>query len=397
MYIVKPCIYETSNGEIPGFIICNSLSLGELDADLLYVNRYLHKKSMKSDDTAYQYSHRITKFLNFLELHEKTYLEADDEDIVRYMHTLQYEMDADLISIQQRISPAALSMYYYPVRGLYIYLYECRIPVRVDVQVIRSRGGKNSYLQGISESLPSPDLTLERAYQYGAPARDYLKWYTEEEKERMLSAFRNKRNQAIFSISLDGFRIDEILSCRIHDYDVDTGFLTPFRSKRKPDGSEQRTGKISERSMSLLADYLINERAAVETEAYANGNVISDAMFIVLKHGRDFGKPLSYRSFWMCLKTAARKAGFNERQIRTHSGRSTRANEVFTDWSKNPEKYTENDIKDIFGWKSMDSSAPYLNRNDRERQIAIADKMKELDNQLHERYAKKLRKDNDKK
>ena len=53
MYTVKPCIYETSNGEIPGFIICNSLSLGELDADLLYVNRYLHKKSMKSDDTAY--------------------------------------------------------------------------------------------------------------------------------------------------------------------------------------------------------------------------------------------------------------------------------------------------------------------------------------------------------
>ena len=99
----------------------------------------------------------------------------------------------------------------------------------------------------------------------------------------------------------------------------------------------------------------------------------------------------------MCLKTAARKAGFDETRIRTHSGRSTRANEVFTDWSKNPEKYTENDIKDIFGWKSMDSAAPYLNRNDRERQIAIAEKMQELDNQLHERYAKKLRKDNDKK
>ena len=53
------------------------------------------------------------------------------------MHSLQYDMSSAVVSIvEQRLSPQALAAYYYPIRGFYIYLYECKQPVQVEIQIV---------------------------------------------------------------------------------------------------------------------------------------------------------------------------------------------------------------------------------------------------------------------
>ena len=114
-----------------------------------------------------------------------------------------------------------------------------------------------------------------------------------------------------------------------------------------------------------------------------------DEIFVVLRHGESYGQPLRYNNFWQILKGAARRMGFDPEMVRTHSGRSTRANEVFTDMAKHPGKWTEQDILDLFGWASVKSAKPYINKNDPDRKIAIAKKLKEADNERREREREK--------
>lgn len=390
MFTVKKCTFSTTLGEVCGYVIENA----SVDpVDLMWVNKYLHKLSNKSSKTTYQYAHRLCKFLQFLKKRGKTYRDCTDDDIVKYMHGLQYDMSSAVVFIvEQRLSPQALAAYYYPIRGLYIYLFDCKQPVKVDIQLVM-KYRRERYLQGIAPALPSPDLVLDTAYERGAPAKDYIKWYTEEQKEALLSSLRTLRDRAIFSISLDGFRIDEILSSRESDYDQENAVLTPYRSKRKQDGSKKRSAPLSDRSVKLLKEYKINERDVVETEVEESGGKMPDEIFVVLRRGESCGQPLKYGNFMQILKGAARRAGMDETKIRTHSGRSTRANEVVTDRAKNPGKWTDKDIRDLFGWKSDRSAEPYINRNDPERMKALAGRLRDMDKkrrQTNDRSDKKL-------
>ena len=202
-----------------------------------------------------------------------------------------------------------------------------------------------------------------------------------QEKAAILSGFRTLRDKAVFSISLDGFRIDEILSSRREDYDESTGILTPYRSKRKPDGSELRSAPLSERSIKLLEDYYLEERAPVEAALFDMGKMPAENIFLTLRRGKTFGEPLSYMAFRQALKGAARRAGLDPEKIRTHSGRSTRANEVSRDMAEHPERWKGGmkQVRDIFGWKSDRSFDPYVNRNDTRTQKALAKKLRQID------------------
>lgn len=393
MYTVQPCVFSTTRGDVAGYVICNDSD--SLDMELMYVNRYLHQVAVKSDSTAKQYAYRLKNFLNFLLLYNKSVMECTDKDIVKFMHSKQYDLDASVVNIQQRISPSALAAHYFPIRGLFIYLYNCRLPIKVNIELIKTRSGKNSYLSGIAQTMPVPDIVMDSSYKNGAADRDYIKWYTEEQKEALLSAFRTIRNKCIMSIGLDGARIDEILSSRIEDYDVETGTLTPLRSKGKADGSELRTIHLSERSIKLLNDYLLNEREKAEAELYEEGKMLSRYLFIVLRRGKNFGSPLSYRSYMYCLKTAARRAGFDEKKIRSHSGRSTRVNEIFSDWAEHPARWTEEEIREMFGWKTIESAEQYLNQSDTRRKKAITKKLLEHDKEVFERNRKRKSKRGD--
>ena len=348
-------------------------------SDLMWLNSYLHQLSYKSVKTSYQYAHKLRRFLCFLETIGKTYWECTDTDLVRYMRSLQYDTSEKVVSITEQIrSPGALRSYYCPVRGFFLFLYQCKQPLKVEITLVQ-KADRNRYLQGIAPVLTKPDMVMDLAWEHGARTRDYIRWYTEDQKRTLLCGFRTLRDRTIFSLGLDGFRIDEILSSRMRDYDQTNGLLTPYRSKRKADGSEMRSAPLSERTIHLLEDYLINERGTVEFDLTEKGLLMPEEIFVVLRKGESYGQPLKYHDFWQILKRAARRMGFDPAMVRTHSGRSTRANEVFTDMAKHPGKLTEQDILDLFGWASMRSAAPYINRNDSDRMIAVAKKLKEAD------------------
>lgn len=378
MYTVVPCKFMTKTEMKNGYLI-------ESDTvpmvDLLWINRYLHVLAESSAQTAYQYAHRIKRFLIYLEEKGLTYDTCTDEDLSRYLRSLQYDTASAITSIaEQNLSPSALAAYYYPIRGLFVYLYTCKVPIRVDITMVRSKAGKNHFLAGItSPVIEKPDLILDQSYEKGGKRREYIKWYTDEQKEVLLSACRTYRDKAIVSISLDGFRIDEILSSRLCDYDGTTQIFTPYKSKGKGEGEELRSAPLSNRSAEFLELYLLNERGPIELEKFNKGEIVPEEIFLVLRHGKNWGGPLKYRSFWNSLKTAGRKAGFDPTKIRTHSGRSTRANEVFRDWAAHPDNWSEEDIRDLFGWKSLTSAEPYIHQSDPERLTAIARKLRRMD------------------
>ena len=377
MYTAQKCSFPVSDGsERDGYIITHS----ERDADeLIWVNRYLHIVALRSSQTAKQYAYRLANFLNYLEGAGKTYGEADEDDITQYLRMFQYDRES-VITLQQKISVNAIKSHYAPIRGLYIYLYESKQPVAVDIRIITKRRGKNNYLAGIVSSvMEKPDLLINEAYESGADPRPYIKQYTEKQKRALIDALQTKRDKAICSITFDGFRIDEIISSRLGDYDSVMGILTPYRSKRKADGSELRSAPLSERSMRLLEDYLLTERSIVEIELLNAGIQISDQIFINLRHGPYYGKPIQYHNAWGRLKDAAEKTGMDPARVRYHNGRSTRVNEFITDWARSPELYTEQDLLDLTGWKSLSSATPYIERNSIDRSLILSRKLRQAD------------------
>lgn len=384
MYTVQKCSYKTNHDLHEGYVIENP----DIDPiDLVWVNRYLHMVAVGSKNSARQYAYRLCLFLNFLESRGRMYSDAEDSDISRFLRGYQYDLNAAVTSIsEQRISPESLLNYYTPIRGLYIYLYRSGQPVRVTIETIMSRKGKNTYLAGIVDTMPKSDLIIDGAFRKGVSnKRKYIRWYTDEQKDLILANFNTKRDAAIFSISLDGFRIDEILSSRMNDYNERDGILTPYRSKRKDDGSELRSAVLSDRSMRLLDDYFSFEREPLEMELVSKGIAIPENIFINLK-GEHAGEPVHYCNWWKVLKRTAARAGLDPTLIRTHSGRSTRAHEVFTDRQEHPDKWSDQEILDMFGWSSMDSANPYVHHADPRRQINIAKKLHQMDEERRRKY-----------
>ncbi|MGN0038883.1 MAG: tyrosine-type recombinase/integrase [Coriobacteriales bacterium] len=213
---------------------------------------------------------------------------------------------------------------------------------------------------------------------------DYEKWYTDEQVEAIIQNLRTYRDKAVFSISLDGLRVDEILSSRIDLYSASDGTLKLARSKGRSEGAG-RLCVLSERSRNLLEEYLYNERSIVEQKLIEAGLVVPLELFLNLREREgSFGKPMAYHNTLEIIKRAAKRAGLDPAKIRTHSGRSTKAGELFRIQAKNPEKMTDNQILEIMGWKSMTSAEPYKNRQDRETAV---ENWKRLETAKTERHA----------
>ncbi|MCV5434271.1 tyrosine-type recombinase/integrase, partial [Escherichia coli] len=75
--------------------------------------------------------------------------------------------------------------------------------------------------------------------------------------------------------------------------------------------------------------YKENDRREADVE-------YSNYLFLNYK-GRYKGRPLKTRNFLNILKDAAEKAGLDRKEIRTHSGRSTRAQELVEIMRDKPE------------------------------------------------------------
>jgi integrase len=227
-----------------------------------------------------------------------------------------------------------------------------------------TKHARKSYLYGQIYSYDYKYI-IDRYLPRLKSTKDYIKWYTDEEKLRICNSFSTLRDESVFRLTLEGLRIDEALSVRLNDFDAVQGIIKPSRSKGKSSvesGRENhlRVVALPKETCALLERYIATERMLAENESM----VVSQYIFINIKADKYQGQPLSYRNYLRILKLAAKKAGFNSERIRTHSGRSTKVMDILEYGALHPEKgLSDVELLETFGWKSTDSIEPYRNHN----------------------------------
>lgn len=255
MYFVSKCQYPKSNGpNLDGWII---------EHDTLYpfwVNKFIHQMNQGSPGTAKQYAYRLRTLLNYLEsIHSVTYREATTKHLTLFFRYLRYGAPRKIIDItniaEEQKSGFTIRMYFTVIKRFYQYLYQHGAVLNIDFEEgVRSKN-IHAYLYGQQWDEAYVKLKIDDSFERGKPPVKYEKWYTEEQQSAIISHLRSYRDKAIFAISCDGLRIDEILSAQMDLYEDSTGILRLYRSKGRQTGNVDRICLLSERSQELLEEY----------------------------------------------------------------------------------------------------------------------------------------------
>jgi len=367
MYKVSKCIYpKEKSAYMEGWIL-------EHDRNYpFWANKFLHQMNNGSVGTAKQYAYKLCKFFNYLETYHKIdYTTATTDHLSKFFTFMSYGTHSKIINISEsKVSGFTLKVYFTVIKRFYEYLHSQNKDLAVKLNKVKGKANKHSYLYGQYWEDKKSKLVIDNYFERSKLPIKYEKWYSKEQLAAILSQFNTYRDKAIFSLTCDGLRIDEVLSALMHNYDDTEGLLQLHKSKGRETGDVQRVCVLSERTRKYLDEYLFNERSLVETKLLDNGKIPPDEVFLNLKErGNSYGKPVNYNNILEIIKRSAEKAGLDPKGIRTHSGRSTKAGELFREQAKNPKLMTDNQITEIMGWKSMSSAEPYKNRQDRETAI----------------------------
>jgi len=357
---VKRFLFETTTGEA----ICRFM-LTDHFLPMLAPNQYIEMKSVNKLGTGKSHAHKLCVFFNYL--HEKyhtNYDVATNRQVLAFIDHFIYgdRENLRILDPQDSVCYSTLSGYVSAITDFYRWLDQTYGSEMVFYEGER-RCRPQSYLYGQIYTYKHKYL-IDRMLPDVKGSREYIKWYTDEEKEQICIKFNTLRDEAVFRLTLEGFRIDEALSMRRADYHAAERLIQPSRSKRRQPAStghenKLRTVRISKETAKVLNEYLFVERPSAENA----GGTISDWIFLNLR-GSSVGQPLSYHNFRKILKSCAERCGLEPEKIRTHSGRSTKVMEVLENNALHPED-TKSDIqiKALFGWSSIDSITPYMNHN----------------------------------
>lgn len=359
-FMVKRFLFETKSGGM----VCRFMLTDHL-IPMLVPNQYIEIKSVNKLGTGKNCAYKLCVFLNFL--HEKYHAQYDaatNKQVLAFIDYLVYgnRDDLKIADPQDSLCYSTLSGYTSVITDFYRWLdqtYGSEIVFYEGERKCRTQ----SYLYGQIYTYQYKYL-INRILPDVKGRREYIKWYTYEEKKLLCGGFLTLRDEAVFRLTLEGFRIDEVLSMRLENYNAVERLIQPSRSKRKQSAlqghqNKLRTVRISEETAQVLNQYLFVERPSAENA----GGIISDWIFLNLK-GNSVGTPLAYHNYLKILKTCARRCRLDESKIRTHSGRSTKVMEVLEHDVLYPdEAKSEIQIKGLFGWSNIDSINPYMNHN----------------------------------
>ena len=344
------------------------------------VNKFLHQMNLGSINTAKQYAYKLCAFLNYLEeIWEINYIEAETKHLKNFIRYMQYgKKIIPFGTIEGNKSGFTVQAYMNVIKRFYEFLYGQGIDLNLEFQTKR-KNNPEAYLYGQNWDQMVTRLEINDVFDRSKMPIDYIKWYSDEQIEAILDNLKTYRDKAIFSISLDGCRIDEILSLQMKNYNCQEALLTLHRSKGRQTGNTNRLVVLSNRSWKLLEDYLFYERAEVEMDLLEKDILPPEEIFLNLRKRDDsYGQPIKYYNILCILKSAAERAGLDPSRIRTHSGRSTKAMDLFRYQAEHPQELSDDKIKEIMGWKSLDSANPYKNRQDKEITIITAKKLADI-------------------
>ena len=357
---VKRFLFETTAGDE----VCRYM-LTDRFLPMLAPNQYIEMKSINKLGTGKSYAYKLCVYFNFL--HEKqhtNYEAATNKQVLEFVDHLIYgdKENLRILSPQESLCYSTLSGYVTAITDFYRWLDQTYGSEMVFYEGER-RCRPQSYLYGQIYTYQYKYL-INRMLPDVKGSREYIKWYMDEEKALLCSGFHTLRDEAVFRLTLEGFRIDEVLSIRLGDYREVERLIQPSRSKRRQSAvsgyeNKLRTVRIGEETAKALNDYLFVERPSAENE----GGIISDWLFLTLR-GKSAGQPLTYHNYRKILKNCAERCGISAVGVRTHSGRSTKVMEVLEHNALHPEQEKSDiQIKALFGWSQIDSIQPYMNHN----------------------------------
>jgi integrase len=340
-------------------------------------NQWIEAKSMRKASTGKEYAGKLVVYLNYLDRIGLEYSNANNRHVRGFLNHLLYGSSEDLKlrSPEAALSYSTLSKYIIVVTEFYKWLDQVRDTNMTFYERKNNIRARKSFLYG---------QIYTYDYQYIIDAclprlkgrREYLKWYDDDTKDRICSGFLTLRDKAVFRLTLEGFRIDEVLSMTLDSYNAEERLIQPTRSKGK---AEARVGHNPLRTVSLPHDtcelinrYIETERTVAENES----GIISQYLFINLNKGRFQGQPLLYSNYRKSLLRCAQRSGLDTSGIRTHNGRSTKAMEFLEHQALHPEDgITDVIIAETFGWSSLDSIKHYRDHNNQIIAKAVSDKL----------------------
>ena len=355
---VKKFLFETKMGDV----VCRFMLTDNL-IPMIVPNQYIEMKSINKLGTGKNAATKLCVFLNYLhDRHKTTYDMASNHHLVKFLKYLVYGNTDDLkiINPTESLSYSTLSGYKSVITEFYRYLDQVYGSEMTFYEGER-KCNTQSYLYGQIYN-KKYDYLIDMMLPDVKGRKEYIKWYSDEERAALSNNFNILRDKAVFLLTLEGFRIDEVLSMCLSGYKSAERLIKPTRSKMKPTAvagfdNKLRTVRISEIASETLNQYIYEERVVAENTS----GIISDFIFLNLR-GSSTGEPLTYHNYRKVLIKCASRAGVDASKIRTHSGRSTRVMEVLEYNAQHPEKAKSDiDIRCLFGWENADSIMPYMN------------------------------------
>ena len=384
MYRVQKVIYGMSDGtRRRGYQVLKN------ELPLFTVNCFLEAKGNKSENTGRQYAYKLCRYLQFINIQrQKDFKSANKGDIVKFMDSILFESKGTVYIEKSNVTYNTAAQYLTVIKEFYRFL-EDELYMLSEVDMDKKKGSSTgSYLYGQMWSFDINSF-LDSRIRRMKSSREYIKWCTDEEIEAILDNLNTMRDRAIFALSLEGLRIDEILSLRVIDFESSESTVEPYRSKGKETGNVASVVVVTDNCRKLVSDYMYTERDEVLMKLELKGyeNCYPEELFINMRNDEYLGRVVSYRNTISIIKRAAERAGLNSDKIRTHSGRSTKTMDLLYYQSENPGEITDEQIRQIMRWSSSNSIQPYINTKDKRVAISTAKqimKMKNKGNKIDE-------------
>ena len=333
----------------------------------LYPSLFVANHSKNSIRYGKSIGYRLTRFFNFLLDRNTEYWEATDSDIKAYMMELiNFDQKSGEIIDRPDVTYATIQKHKSTIVQFYKFLWQFS-----DHSVLQISKWDSNTLSEYKTALTLrwnavetiADATIDLFLtKYKTSRKEYIMEYTDEEMKAIYTNFSNYRNRAIFLCTLHGMRIDEVLSVKLRDYSPIDNTVRPSRSKGTGRG-RKRTVVLGDEVVKIIENYIRLERSPAEIKAKKH----NDFLFVNTRQtdGKIAFDAYTASSYRSALKTAARKAGITE-NVRTHSGRSDKATKLVRGMVSGELKLSDEIIRQIMGWRSPESIAPYIDHNNEE-------------------------------
>jgi integrase len=323
------------------------------------LNEWLETNYMGSAGTGAEYGKKLVVFLNYLDSKGIEYDAAANRDVKAFiMGMIRGNLaELKLNSPQNAVSRSTLAGYAVVITSFYRWLdenYETEMRFGVKRAGVRAR---KSFLYGQIYNYDYKYILGVNLPKLGR-RREFIKWYTDDEIKALADHFLTLRDEAVFRVTLEGFRIDEVLSMRLSDYDPLEQSVQPSRSKGRETAvygrqNSHRLVILPKATCELMDQYIRTERMTAENQSLS----VSDCLFINLNRGERQGQALRYGNYYRIFKACAARAGLDPAKVRTHSGRSTKVMRMLE------ADAADTEIMYQTGWRRLDSIVSYRDDN----------------------------------